>query len=364
MGWLAGQQIERLMNALSTAFDESTLDILVTTRVDPRGLGQYTSTKLELPTQAFNLIKHAEAEDFTRALVDAARELRPKNADFLALADEIKVTPLGRQPALRATLERIVRQNNDFLDVFLFRTRLAEIEVQVCRIELNVRNDRGETGQMTGTGFLVSANIVMTNYHVVEPLIQRTADGWSSQLEDVTVRFDYKKIGADVVNPGVTYRLATPWLIDQSPDESRGPAGEALDYALIRLDGDAGNEAVGGWPGVAGPPKRGWMPLKRSGYPFRTDTELIIFQHPSGSPLAIAFDTNSIISTNAQGTRVRYRTNTEAGSSGSPCFNSALNLVALHHAGDPAYGPATFNEGIPIDAIVTVLESRHITLTN
>jgi V8-like Glu-specific endopeptidase len=50
--------------------------------------------------------------------------------------------------------------------------------------------------------------------------------------------------------------------------------------------------------------------------------------------------------------RLRYKTNTEAGSSGSPCFTMDWTLVALHHLGDPARAPApAFNQGIPIELI-------------
>ena len=55
---------------------------------------------------------------------------------------------------------------------------------------------------------------------------------------------------------------------------------------------------------------------------------------------------------NAGKTRVRYATNTEAGSSGSPVFDLDWNLVALHHLGDPAYDhPPAYNQGVPIDKI-------------
>ena len=45
----------------------------------------------------------------------------------------------------------------------------------------------------------------------------------------------------------------------------------------------------------------------------------------------------SLLSSNANNTRVRYRTNTEEGSSGAPCFDKDWELVALHHSGDPNY---------------------------
>jgi V8-like Glu-specific endopeptidase len=57
-------------------------------------------------------------------------------------------------------------------------------------------------------------------------------------------------------------------------------------------------------------------------------------------------------------TRVRYRTNTEGGSSGSPCFDADWNLIALHHLGDPNFSTPTYNQGIPFTAIVDLLEKR------
>jgi V8-like Glu-specific endopeptidase len=69
------------------------------------------------------------------------------------------------------------------------------------------------------------------------------------------------------------------------------------------------------------------------------------------------------VGVNHTGTRVRYRTNTEAGSSGSPCFDINWNLIALHHLGDPNYDQLhkpEYNQGIPISAIVQLLEHRGI----
>ena len=80
---------------------------------------------------------------------------------------------------------------------------------------------------------------------------------------------------------------------------------------------------------------------------------LLIAQHPDGSPLKLALDTEGVTSVNANGTRVRYATNTEGGSSGSPCFNIDWKLVALHHLGDPARDrqKPKFNQGVPIGII-------------
>jgi len=66
-----------------------------------------------------------------------------------------------------------------------------------------------------------------------------------------------------------------------------------------------------------------------------------------------------MIGTNTSATRVRHRTNTQAGSSGSPCFDRNWNLIALHHYGDAKYGHAPlFNQGIPIAAIRKQIEEK------
>ena len=80
--------------------------------------------------------------------------------------------------------------------------------------------------------------------------------------------------------------------------------------------------------------------------------------------MKLALDLEAELELNANGTRVLYKTRTEAGSSGSPCFNELWEVVALHHAGDPSYAgfynPA-FNEGIPISKIVERLRAKDLT---
>jgi V8-like Glu-specific endopeptidase len=83
-------------------------------------------------------------------------------------------------------------------------------------------------------------------------------------------------------------------------------------------------------------------------------------QHPKAEPLKLAFDTDAIIGLNPNGTTVTYRTNTEGGSSGSPCFDINWNLVALHHSGDPDWLNPTYNAGTPFSAICSLLEKRDL----
>jgi hypothetical protein len=87
-------------------------------------------------------------------------------------------------------------------------------------------------------------------------------------------------------------------------------------------------------------------------------------QHPDARPLELALDTEAVIGLNGNRTRVRYRTNTEPGSSGSPCCAGNWDMVALHHVGDPRYGALSkegdWNQGVLFDAIVRQLNGRNL----
>ena len=56
-------------------------------------------------------------------------------------------------------------------------------------------------------------------------------------------------------------------------------------------------------------------------------------------------------------------TNTERGSSGSPCFTPGWVLTALHHSGDPDFDAgheAAYNEGVPIGGIVEMMRGHGV----
>jgi hypothetical protein len=93
--------------------------------------------------------------------------------------------------------------------------------------------------------------------------------------------------------------------------------------------------------------------LTPGGRPVAANQPLFILQHAAGDYLGIAV--GDVISADQR--RVRYRTNTLPGSSGSPCFNDDWELVALHH-GSERRENTTYNEGIPLAAILERAEVR------
>lgn len=232
--------------------------------------------------------------------------------------------------------ESYVNKTLSFLDAPKWVSRIQEIMGQVCRID---------AGSSCGSGFLIGPDLVLTNYHVLEGVIKQNVPA-----SDVALRFDYTQEGG-----GVPITLADDWLVDYSeydPDEFRTLEPkecplDKLDYALVRLSARAGDA-------------RGWITQAQcnTAHDFLKRPALFIVQHPGCKPLKIALDTNAVISVRKNGSRVRYRTNTQPGSSGSPCFDENWNLVALHHSGDPVRDNAMWNEGIPIKAVIELLKQR------
>jgi hypothetical protein len=317
--------------------------------------------KTNYPSRVFDILVDAKARNWAHRLLLAARQANPENPALFAFAQSVGLAaqigsidnaPVAGQPAA-AALEKTINKANPFLDVVAFRTALAQMEGRICKIEVK--------GDGSGTGFLVGPDVVITNYHVMEKVI----DG-SIAAADVLLRFDYKRLAANSVG-STEHRLAADWRIHDSrysdADVNDPQAGQQeadrLDFALIRVDAAVADEPIGGATNPdPNAPLRGFVEVPAAAHDFTAAPALFILQHPDGEPLKLALDTQSVIAVNANRSRVRYRTNTEPGSSGSPCFDAKWNLVALHHLGDPKWVNPQFNQGIPMDTIVTFLAAH------
>ena len=220
-------------------------------------------------------------------------------------------------------VERMINVLDSFQNPLEWRTQMEERERAVCRVEF-------PSSRAQGTGFLLGPTVAITNYHVMESVITG-----ATQPDAVVLRFDYKTAADGVtVASGPEYRLVAgdrdTWLLDSS-----GIA--ELDYALLRVEPAA---TVGGTA-----PQRNWLkPKDDATAPGRG---LYILQHPKGDPLKYASDRVVEISP----TRIHYATNTNYGSSGSPCFTIEWDLVALHRGYDPDH-PDRLNMGSPFTALL------------
>ena len=76
-----------------------------------------------------------------------------------------------------------------------------------------------------------------------------------------------------------------------------------------------------------------------------------ILGHPEGKDMVVSLQDNKVLK--VVDSKLRYRTPTLRGSSGSPVFNQQWELVALHHG-----SVAKANEGILIGAILKAIRRK------
>jgi hypothetical protein len=321
-------------------------------------LGAQTDDSLR--TMMLKLLKIFEQQGITERFLTVVYRERPFKEEvqaaivglFPGVAGQAKHAPVDFRlqiggvaqavdPGAAPGLQKNIKPALTSPDVSVWMDKLETVRRQVCRIEI--------PGQALGTGFLVGPNAVLTNWHVVEEARKVAAQG------QITCRFDYRRLSNGAIEPGIAVsvleiadeRPCSPAELTVAPDNP-SPKPDELDYALLQL------AAI---PGIA----RGSIVM--AGPPVQDNQALIIVQHPKGDPVRFAIDTSAVKSYEHTGLRLRYRTNTDAGSSGSPCFNMDFDLVALHHLGDPGRPPPTYNQGIPIGLIRSSIVTRgHSTL--
>jgi hypothetical protein len=355
---LQGIDLGRFRDLLLEAFTRERFAELLLTRLS-RPIGKHSAPVDDDPTAFLRVLTNANATLWWRDILREARKAIPTDPNLLAFAEEIGEGPVtvktdahgDRAVVSGRTLQLQIDAAQTTYDIVTWRRKLGEIESRVCRIEY-------PAAKGIGTAFLVGPDLVMTNYHVIEQFLANPA-----LVPQIVVRFDYKVLADGVqVEAGKPYSLAADWLVEKQPYSARDseippggdPAPDELDFALLRVQGTPGIDPVGGDTGDPRPVPRHWITVRPSQHDFMAKPAIYIVQHPDGKPMQIAIDSHAVVGLAGNGTRVRYRTTTEHGSSGSPCFNADWELVAVHHAGDPKYLAGLkpeFNQGVPITAI-------------
>lgn len=349
--------LRELVHGLISALSVEELDNLLQQELN-RSLEDFSPGRT--PNEILiSLILTAEKEGWLPVLISAVRRARPYHPALIEISRRFGLAPTvtiqhsekSPRPASRQRLEKILRNNLPFLDPARWREQMARVEQQVCRIEIAL-NPRG-------TGFLVAPDWVMTAYHVIREVHQGLVSP-----QQVRVRFQHLLPPHQAVpSAGEEFTLAKDWLVDWSPPSTAEQADEEkplsmpqeMDYAILHLAQPAGSLPISST--IASSPVRGWISIPKPFPSVSEEDALIIVQHPLGAPLKIALDTQGILGWNANRTRLLYRTNTQAGSSGSPCFTIDWQIIALHQR---RLNGA--NQGCSIEGICHLLQEHGITL--
>jgi Trypsin-like peptidase domain len=176
--------------------------------------------------------------------------------------------------------------------------RAIECAAGICRVEVD--------GKPRGTGFLISSNLVMTNFHVLGQDVRAL----TQSLLKTAVRF-----GA-LTNEDATEEVGQ--LVGVEPEPVISSAISQNDYVVLRALPDI--SACKGLTHLTLQPNN---PTKGSA--------VSILHHPEGGSMKLCFAQNGIVSVQTDG-KIQYATRTSGGSSGSPCLNDEFQVIAIHHA--------------------------------
>jgi V8-like Glu-specific endopeptidase len=337
---LDGPQFREFYAALQSAFTEAEMTNLLPRRLQ-REITDFGSPTSVYQDRLYRLVGDANNDGWAG---DLLREVRnEKSADPALVAFAMKLQP-------PSTLEAAVTRNSEYVDWNM----LDQLMRWVCRISC------GDTG---GTGLLIGPDFVVTNSHVIREIKAQYGD-----LQSAVCIFDHRKVG-QTEEPGRPVALDPNWTIPERPwNEKEGfaeqhePDSSELDYAILRLAAPVGNEPTGD-PSKAlpGTPARGWLntSVNFKHHRIELETPITVIQHPKPPGLKhmpMCYSVG-ILKESPWPIRIRYNSITDGGSSGSPCFNFKLDLIAIHHATDQE-AVKKFNQGVPMRAIIDDLKSR------
>jgi len=252
-------------------------------------------------------------------LKNAADELRNRGRDeglvFERIVSRIGNVAAGVPPLPDpAALPEVVRNEkiigaDDSLDM-VFLTRGISIGQAVAMISV----PRFESGSqvmvsggpwvLRGTAWLVAQNLAMTNHHVINSRLDGEAPAsdadFGLQALGASLRFDFDAQNED------GSRATVARLVAKS---------NALDYALLEL---------------AASLQRPIPPINPTPVALDATSRMAvnIVQHPRGEYKRVAVRNNLVSA--ADDTTVRYFTDTDYGSSGSPVCDDQWRVVALH----------------------------------
>ncbi len=206
----------------------------------------------------------------------------------------------------------------EFLDVATL-LKAVERARSVCRIELP---------DSSGTGVLIGEDLILTNYHV----LARQGTAPAANTANAIVRFGaFSNNGFDATDGQKIGLHDTAAVVAFSPTHEH-------DFLLLRT-------------ALAATRLTDVIPLKVTETNVVARSDLHILQHPDGGVMKLALSTNGVMAIDPANGLIQYITRAAGGSSGSPCFNTNWEMVALHHA-EKAQAFGAVREGIMLNSIL------------
>lgn len=354
---LSGEQLKMIYEALLDAFPtrdslEQMLLYRLNLKLDAIVFGNSLSEMI------FKVVKYAGQTDKLIDLINVARESNPTNSKLVEVAQQLGI--LSDIEADKQKFEKIIEASNNFLDIVEWRSALAVIENQVCRVEI------GSSAKSYGTGFLIGPNLLLTAFHVVESLIKGRG-----HPTEAAFRFDYKELpNSNLINSGNIFKLAKRnWLVAFSGNEKSIRLSDkeldgcqvqpGLDFAILRLEGNPGQESIGGYLESTAA-QRGWIDLNNVAQATEKN-RIVILHHPIAGPLkmSVGIAKNDLVEA-ADSSRIVYQVETQPGSAGAPCFNINWKPLAIHQGKNSGSTRkrGTDGTGTLISAILKSLPTR------
>jgi hypothetical protein len=263
------------------------------------------------------------------------------------------------EPLDNDNLQNFEADFEPFIPAAVFEQMLPRVRRTICAIGLDIG---AGARSIKGTGFLVGPDLVMTNYHVLDPFLKEEAGVVTENHsgDDIYCFFDYDAAPQPLIPPDamIPNRIAQgvkeKWLVCAGPPllgdggEHPGPFTNQLDFAVIRLA-----RPIGDLPArIGGGARRGWLTLEQQ-INVKNAPRLVLFQHPGQSPQR--FDIGPLHKLDETESRVWYWINTAKGSSGGAAVDTSGRLFAIHNAEVTRAAekqPGKFlNQGIRIDRI-------------
>ena len=228
--------------------------------------------------------------------------------------------------------EKLLFKGRDERVPFIFLQKALETSKSISRLRVpRIFAGKAKDNEATfGTAWIIAPGILITNHHVIDARDRRyespaTPEDFQLQAENLTAWFDF-------------FSESGSYLACQNAELLA--SNQKLDYAIVRLKE---SEKIADRQPLCLIEKE---PELGRGY------RLNIVQHSRGGPLIYAIRNNFYLGVGANKDFLRYLTDTEGGSSGSPVLNDSWKVIGLHHAATPV--PPEYYASLPQERYQTL----------